>query len=133
MRSGSRGGVSVKTCRGCGVELEPSVGGRERVWCSDRCRKAAKSVRPATGRKATDSGPVETATRALVEEYSDRWDTKQRAMGELAIALATMTDAGSVPAGAQLRQLFEDLDAVDPSPDAEFWRAVRTPGQGGLS
>lgn len=33
--------VTAPVCRGCGVPLPPSRGGRPRVWCSERCRKGS--------------------------------------------------------------------------------------------
>lgn len=37
------------TCRNCNGPLPPATGTRERVWCSDRCRKAAGRRAPSNG------------------------------------------------------------------------------------
>ena len=51
-------------CRNCNASLPPATGTRQRVWCSDRCRKAAGRRGPSMA----DGGEVEPLPSGSVAE-----------------------------------------------------------------
>jgi hypothetical protein len=96
----------MNTCRNCGNPLEQPVTGRPRVWCSERCRKAAGNGHRARERRP-DDGPavIELAVRALVNELSyPAWDPRA-VMCLIALELARELDAqpASVTLSRELR------------------------------
>lgn len=116
-------------CEWCATPLP--AGRRARRFCSDRCRKrasrAAEAVKaPPPG---TPDGPVSAAVRAALAEVS--FDTIGRAQAEMAVALARLVDAGSVPAARELRPLLADLALVEDPEHLEFLAAISTPSRRG--
>lgn len=104
-----------------------------RVWCSDACRKRAARRTPPRGLPQRSSVPLvepstfEPGTVGVVESVKallgglDATNASAVAQAELAVNLAAMVEAGSVPAARELRQLLVDMRV---SRDAEFEGSV---------
>jgi hypothetical protein len=127
----------MPVCRGCGVPIEPARGFKERVWCSDRCRKRATRARKgpvqvmvtrpkiASLGISPGSGGLIERVRTLVADQVDSGDDVAGAQGELAIELAGLAAAGSVSACRELRLLLLELRvASDPSWEGEVSEAL---------
>ncbi len=127
----------MPACRGCGDSIEPGKGYKQRVWCSDACRKRAGRVRKSR-LQVTVPGPkiaslgispgsvgLVERVRALVADQIDGGDDVAGAQGELAIELAGLAASGSVSACRELRILLLELRvASDPSYEGEVSEAL---------
>lgn len=112
------------TCENCGSPLPPPRrGNRGRRFCGDPCRKRA-------ARKATQAqppstevleGPVAASVRTALTQLD--LDDLDEARAQMALTLARLVDAGSVPAARELRAVLSDFTA---DVDAEFRSWVET-------
>jgi hypothetical protein len=117
---------------GCGKELPPARGNRERLWCDEWSRKRAGALVSRNGHVAAPlpPGPVESSVRAVLGE--EPLAGVEGAYAQLAIATAAMVDGGSVPAVAQLRSILEVLAGRVDEAAAAFLKSVQTPEDWGL-
>jgi hypothetical protein len=119
----------VTTCRGCDAPLPPAAGPRPRVWCSDRCRKAAS--RTTTPVKLTGPGP----NRQAVEQDIARLDGGvDAAIVEAARSLADQVDRlpSSAPLWSRYLEAIERLrTAADEDAEADEVAALLRQLSGG--
>jgi hypothetical protein len=73
----------------------------------------------------TPDGGVTTAVRLALIDIG--LDSVARAEAAMAVALARLVDAGSVPAARELRPLLADLSLIEDEVMREFLASVRTP------
>ncbi len=120
----------TKTCEWCASPLPPGRGGpRARRFCGDVCRKRQARAREIVSPPpSVADGPVAAAIRAVLAEVG--LDAVGTARGEMAVALARLVDAGSVPAARELRPLLGEIDLIEDVEAQQFLASVRTPGIG---
>jgi hypothetical protein len=127
----------MPACRGCGAQIEPSKNYKQRVWCSDACRKraarskpkprVARSARPKIAQLGIVPGSSGLVDRvaALVEDQIADGDDVAQAQAALSLELAQLSAAGSVSACRELRlALLELRVASDPSWEGEASEAL---------
>jgi hypothetical protein len=110
-----------------------SKGYSVRVWCSDACRKRA-SRRVVVARSSPEQSevaivPGDTALVGAVQRLVDGLEIttdEEAAQAELALELAGMVSAGSVPAARELRLALLELRAIsDPDYEGPITQATK--------
>jgi hypothetical protein len=98
----------MSTCRHCEAAIPPAAGSRERVWCSDRCRKAAARQNGAGG-LADDAAPEPESIGDALEAL-----------------LATVSFDAEDPRSVIVRILRQLVPVFERSPSAALAREIKS-------
>ena len=117
------------TCARCTRRL-PAGSSPRRLYCGDRCRKAAARARSgaAVPSVTLEGGRVTEAVADLLLQLGHCAGV-DGARAEVALAMARLVDAGSVPAARELRGVLDDLDAIEGEDVQAFRALIRTPAR----
>lgn len=118
----------MSVCRRCGKALPPAAGPRERVWCSDRCRKAASRLsvveRPENVGLPPASNVLE-AVKVLLAECPFEEGDPRAVISVVVLRLAEEFDAR--PSASVARELKSQVEwlVIDPNRPADFIDELR--------